>query len=58
MLTSPKLQRVLMGILVGLLGVIGFIVVTRGSGNNDQAQASTIGANPLMRRAGDLRFGP
>ena len=48
MLTSPKLQRALMGILVGLLAAIAFIVVTRGSGGNDQAQARSPFDGPTM----------
>jgi protein SCO1/2 len=47
MLTSPKLQRALMGVLVGLLAAIAFIVLTRGS-NHADGQTHALFDGPTM----------
>lgn len=56
MLTSPKLQRALMGVLVGLLAAIAFIVLTRGANHADgQTHAQFDGPTmPAHLRARDF----
>jgi protein SCO1/2 len=47
MLTSPKLQRALMGVLIGLLAAIALIVLTRGP-NHADGQTHALFDGPTM----------